>query len=358
MKRKIVFPLTLIFFSILLVSCSSAYVESKPSIGIFMPCKSNTRWITEASEMQQLLEDEGYEVKVYFAEKSSRTQKQQVKTMIEYGADALIISPVEADDLSTILNTAHKNDIVVIAYNELLTNTEGVDAFASFDNNLIGVQQATSLVEGMRSAGEGPYNIEIFIGNSAGSSTDEYYKGVMSVLRPLIKKNEINVPSGQVSTRAISNNGWDLSSEVDRFKLLISNYYSNGTPLNGVLSPTDKLTLKFIDILNDENYYSASAYPVITGQNAELQNLKAIVDSKQHSTIYKDSDLIAQVTCSMVIALLNGQEPEINDNTSFYNGVKIVPAFLCEPILVDKSNYQSILIDTGYIKYEDIFPGE
>lgn len=357
MKKKIVPTIILIFFSLLFVGCNSSYIEPKPSIGIFMPCKSNIRWTSESTEIKKLLEDEGCEVHIYYADKNSRTQKQQIKEMIENGADALIISPVEPNTLSSILNAAHKNNIIVIAYDKLLTNTSGVDAFVSFDNNLIGMLQASSLIDGMQSAGDGPYNVEVFIGNSTGSSTDEYYKGAMSVLQPLIDTGEIKVPSNQISVDDISANGWNLSKELERFEDLLLSYYSDGTTLNGVLSPTDKLTMEFIKILYEKNSYS-STYPIITGQNAEIQNLKAIANSKQYSTIYKDSNLIAQVASSMVIALLNGEELEINDNTTFDNGAKVVPAFLCEPILIDKSNYQSILIDTGYIKYEDIFPEE
>jgi putative multiple sugar transport system substrate-binding protein len=38
----------------------------------------------------------------------------------------------------------------------------------------------------------------------------------------------------------------------------------------------------------------------------------------------------------------------VNNTTDYENGNKVVPSFLLEPIIVDKSNYQPALIDTGY----------
>ena len=52
----------------------------------------------------------------------------------------------------------------------------------------------------------------------------------------------------------------------------------------------------------------------------------------------------------MVNALMKGTEPEINDTTTYDNGVKVVPSYLLKPVLVDKSNWESILIDSGYYK--------
>ncbi len=56
----------------------------------------------------------------------------------------------------------------------------------------------------------------------------------------------------------------------------------------------------------------------------------------------------------MVDAVLGGDEPEINDDKTYDNGEKVVPAHLLEPVSVDKSNYQEILVDSGYLDAEDL----
>jgi len=56
----------------------------------------------------------------------------------------------------------------------------------------------------------------------------------------------------------------------------------------------------------------------------------------------------------MIEALLSGKEPEVNDTKSYDNGVKVVPAYLLEPVSVDITNYKEVLIDSGYYTEEQI----
>jgi putative multiple sugar transport system substrate-binding protein len=54
------------------------------------------------------------------------------------------------------------------------------------------------------------------------------------------------------------------------------------------------------------------------------------------------------VTVAMVTAVLNGQEPEVNDTKTYDNGVKVVPSYLLKPVPVDAGNWEKILIGSGY----------
>ena len=247
---------------------------------------------------------------------------------------------------------------VLQASDRLPLNTAFVDYFVTFDNYLIGADQALSLLDGLSYYGDGPYNIEIFAGETEDSNAVSVYQGAMSVLEPLIENGTIVVLSGMTDMDDIATTRGNNQDAILRFENLLKEYYSDGTPLHGVLSPRDNMSLEFIRILETNTSYISSVYPVITGQNAMCKNVLAIADSRQYSTIYKDYKLLSQIACSMVTAVLNGQIPEVNDSTTFNNGSKVVPAFLCEPILVSKENYESILIDSGYMKSEDIFTGD
>ena len=87
--------------------------------------------------------------------------------------------------------------------------------------------------------------------------------------------------------------------------------------------------------------------PVITGQDAEIQSVKAIITGEQSATVFKDTRALARVTVSMVDALLKDTAPEVNDTSTYDNGVKVVPSYLLKPASVDKSNWKEILIDGG-----------
>jgi putative multiple sugar transport system substrate-binding protein len=56
----------------------------------------------------------------------------------------------------------------------------------------------------------------------------------------------------------------------------------------------------------------------------------------------------------MVDALMSGKEPEVNDTKTYDNGVKVVPSYLLKPVIVDKSNWKQVLVDSGYYKEDQI----
>jgi putative multiple sugar transport system substrate-binding protein len=94
--------------------------------------------------------------------------------------------------------------------------------------------------------------------------------------------------------------------------------------------------------------------PIISGQDAEVPSVKAILRGDQTTTIFKDTRELAKVTVQMVDALLTGGTPEVNDTKTYDNGVKVVPSYLLKPVLVTKDNIKEVLIDGGYYTEDQI----
>ena len=64
--------------------------------------------------------------------------------------------------------------------------------------------------------------------------------------------------------------------------------------------------------------------------------------------MFKDTRELAKQTASMVDAALKGQEVPVNDTKTYNNGVKVVPSYLLTPYSVDITNYEKILVESGY----------
>ena len=73
-----------------------------------------------------------------------------------------------------------------------------------------------------------------------------------------------------------------------------------------------------------------------------------------YSTIYKDTRELAKVTADLVDTVLSGGAPAGLDEKTYNNDVKIVPSILLTPIAVDKSNYEKVLVESGYVKADDL----
>ena len=335
---------------------SPVLAQDKGTIGIAMPTKSSARWISDGNSMVEQFEAAGYTVDLQYAEDDIPNQLAQIENMITKGVDVLVIAAIDGTTLSNALENAHFADIKTIAYDRLIRDSEYVDYYATFDNFKVGVLQANSIVDGLkeRFPDVSPWNVELFGGSPDDNNAYFFYNGAMSVLQPLIDDGTINIVSGQMGMDTVGTLRWDGAVAQARMDNLLSAHYTDKV-VHGVLSPYDGLSIGILSSLKGVGYGSGDLkMPIVSGQDAELQSIKSIIAGEQYSTMFKDTRELARVTVGMVDALLQGGEPEINDTETYNNGVKVVPSYLLEPVSVDASNYEAIVIDSGYHSKDDL----
>jgi putative multiple sugar transport system substrate-binding protein len=332
-------------------SCGGALAQSKGTIGIAMPTKSSARWIDDGNNMVKALKARGYDADLQYAEDDIPNQLSQVEDMVTKGVKALVIAAIDGTTLSDVLKQAKANGITVIAYDRLIRNTPNVDYYATFDNFKVGVLQAQSIVQKLGlNDGKGPFNIELFGGSPDDNNAYFFYNGSISVLKPYIDSKKLVVVSGQMGMDKVATLRWDGATAQARMDNLLSAYYGN-KHLDAVLSPYDGISIGTISSLKGVGYGSSDQpMPVVSGQDAEVPSIKAILRGDQYSTIFKDTRDLAKVAADMVDAALNGKQVVVNDTKTYENGVKVVPAYLLKPVVVDKSNWEKVLIDSGYYK--------
>ncbi|MGB8812441.1 MAG: multiple monosaccharide ABC transporter substrate-binding protein [Paracoccaceae bacterium] len=338
------------------VFAAPLYAQDKGTVGIAMPTKSSARWISDGDSMVAQFTEAGYATDLQYAEDDIPNQLAQIENMITKGVDVLVIAAIDGTTLSNALENAAAAGIKVIAYDRLIRDSGNVDYYATFDNFKVGVQQASSLVAGMkeRFPDVKPFNVELFGGSPDDNNAFFFYNGAMSVLDPLIASGDIVIGSGQMGMDQVGTLRWDGAVAQTRMDNLLSANYTD-KPLHGALSPYDGLSIGILSSLKGVGYGSGDLkMPIVSGQDAELQSIKSIIAGEQYSTVFKDTRELARVTVGMVEALLTGGTPEINDTTTYDNGVKVIPSYLLEPVSVDATNYQTIVIDSGYHKAEDL----
>ncbi|KAA9010613.1 multiple monosaccharide ABC transporter substrate-binding protein [Histidinibacterium aquaticum] len=330
--------------------------QENGTIGIAMPTKSSSRWISDGESMVAQFEEAGYDTDLQYAEDDIPNQLAQIENMITKGVDALVIAAIDGTTLSNALANAAALDIPVVAYDRLIRDSGDVDYYATFDNFQVGVQQANSLVEGLeeRFPDAETWNVELFGGSPDDNNAYFFYDGAMSVLQPLIDDGSINVVSGQMGMDTVGTLRWDGAVAQARMDNLLSAHYTDAQ-VHGVLSPYDGLSIGILSSLKGVGYGSGDQpMPIVTGQDAEIPSVKSILAGEQYSTIFKDTRELARVTVGMVDALLQGGEPEINDTSTYDNGVKVVPSYLLEPVPVDADNWEDVLLGSEYYTRDQI----
>ncbi|TCR68744.1 multiple monosaccharide ABC transporter substrate-binding protein [Bosea sp. BK604] len=326
-----------------------AHAQQKGTIGVSMPTKSSARWIADGDNMVKSLKEKGYAVDLQYAEDDIPNQLAQIENMITKGVKVLVIAAIDGTTLSDALQQAASKGIKVIAYDRLIRNSKNVDYYATFDNFQVGVLQASYIEKALGlKEGKGPFNIELFGGSPDDNNAYFFYNGAMSVLEPYIKSGKLVVRSGQLGMDKVSTLRWDGAVAQARMDNLLSAYYADKR-VDAVLSPYDGLSIGIISSLKGVGYGSGGQpMPVITGQDAEVQSVKSILNKEQTSTVFKDTRELAKVAANMVDASLSGKEVEVNDTKTYENGVKTVPSYLLKPVSVDANNWKETLITSGY----------
>ena len=315
-------------------------------VGISLPTKDLMRWNSDGERMRSELESDGYKVDLQYATNDINTQKVQIQSMIDSGCKVLIIAAIDSISLKEELAMAKESGITVIAYDRPLMESTDVDYYVSFDNFLVGVLQAEYIVNiyGIDNT-KTTYNMEITAGDPSDQNAKMFYDGAYSVLQPYIDSGRIIIVSGQTDFIDVATPSWSTDRARGRAENIIGTYYPMGSIIDAWLCSNDSTALGVAEALAA---VYRGPYPVVTGQDCDISNVKNIINGKQAMSVFKDTRTLASQAVKMAEQILEGQNVDVNDTSTYDNGAKIVPAYLCDPIFVDANNYRDVLIDSGY----------
>ena len=326
---------------------AAAPVEANGTkVGVSMPTKDLQRWNQDGSNMESELKAAGYEVDLQFASNDVQTQVSQIENMIASGANVLVIAAIEGSSLGEALDMAKEAGIPVIAYDRLLMNSDAVSYYATFDNYMVGTKQGEYVVKTLDlDNAEGPFNIEFTAGDPGDNNAGYFFNGAFDVLKPYIESGKLNVVSGQKTFDEAATPTWATETAQSRAENILSSYYADGTNVDVWLCSNDSTALGVENALA-ANYNGT--YPIITGQDCDIENVKNMIAGKQSMSIFKDTRTLASQVVKMVGQILSGSEVDVNDTTTYDNGTGVIPSYLCEPVFADVNNYKELLIDSGY----------
>ena len=326
-------------------------------VGIVLPTKDEPRWLQDQAQFESLLGDAGFTSQVLFSQGSSATEKTNVETLVSQGIDVLIICAQDAAAAAAAVEAAKAEGVTVIAYDRLITGTDAVDYYVTFDSVSVGVAQGQYLID---NAPEGS-GIPLYL--YAGASTDNnaflFFEGAWSVLQPKIADGTFVIANsseavalqdsatltrdeeaaiiGQITT------DWDFNVAKSKAEAHLT---AAGADMKGdvvILGPNDGTARSIADVFATDN--DITSY-IVTGQDAEIASVQYIIDGIQSMTIFKDTRILAADSVAMAVSVLNGETPATD--TTYNNEVIDVPSKQTDVTIITQDNVQSELIDSGY----------
>ena len=346
------------------VSCSkkgSKEADSGKTIGIAMPTSTLERWNNDGKYLQSQFESAGFKVDLRYSEDDVTRQNNDVLAMINEGVDLLLIAAIDGTKLSGTLETAKSKGIPVVAYDRLIMDTHALTYYVSFDNRAVGRLQGEFVRDQLKlDSSSGPYNIEFVAGDPADNNAKYFYDGAYDVLLSYLESGKLVIPSGKDSFESVATAKWSTDTAKKNMKDTLTSYYGSGMDLDVVLCANDSTALGVTQAL--PLAYSGKKYPLITGQDGDIANLRNLVDGKQAMTVYKnvhDEAIVTFEVCKMILddeiptsKLCENLQVDVSfDSESYNNGVKYVQSYLLMPSVITKDNLQ-MLVDYGLYQWD------
>lgn len=333
-------------------------------VGISMPSHVLERWTRDGEFLKNSFEKAGYKVIIRYADDLIDSQIDDIDYMIKKKADVMLITPIDSSSLAAVLDRAAQANITVIAYDRLLMDSANVSYYVSFDNYRVGQLQGEFIRDRLRldemKRGEHK-NIEIISGDPVDNNARYFYSGAYDVLSPYLDSSILTVPSGMKTYYETAISSWSTTLANERFISILNSYYTNDTKLDAVLCANDSTASGVVQAIGSQ--YPSPKKVVITGQDADVPNLKYIEEGRQTMTVYKALPNEAVVALALTEAVIEGAEPDDSwiesqkfgfdvrlDTKQYDNGEKKVPSLLLAPVMITKDNIDKELIKPGYYK--------
>lgn len=335
--------------------------EGTVDVGIVLPTKDEPRWIQDQAKFEEVIKTTDYKTEVLFSQGSSATEKTNVETLISKGIDVLIICAQDAAAAAGTVEEAQKAGIKVIAYDRLITDTEAVDYYVTFDSLEVGKKQGQYLIDNAKGTGLPLY---LYAGAATDNNAFLFFEGAWSVLQPKIAdgtfviKNSSEAVALQDKATLIRDEQAKIIGQVTTdwdFNIAKSKAEANLTTAKKadkgdcfILAPNDGTARSIADAFKADS--DVTSYQ-ITGQDSEKASVQYVIDGKQSMTVFKDTRVLATDAMNMAVSILKGETVEAT--SSYNNKVKDVPAKQSPIVVVTAENVQEALIDSGYYPASD-----
>lgn len=335
--KKIYYLLCLAFLAVSAIfvgGCGSSDDTGTKTVALAMPNSSDS-WKRNGEAIKQALEREGFVVMLEFAD-TAEQQNDHIKKMIESKPKCIVIGAVDSIKLADVLKNAKEENIPIIAYDRLIMQSDAISYYVTFDNEAVGAAMGEYLEAALNlKTGAGPFNIEFFAGDPADNNAHLFFSGAMKVLQPYLDSKQLVCPSGETTFEKVNTKDWKPENATVRMEKLLDGPDA-GLQLDAILSPNDGVAGGIIAALNNKGY--SGNWPLITGQDCDPNAIKMIQEGKQAMTISKPPATLSAKCVRMIKSVVEGTEPDINDITTYNNGVLTVPSYLCTPRIINIEN--------------------
>jgi D-xylose transport system substrate-binding protein len=327
---------------------SSGTASASGKVGVILPdATTSPRW--EANDrplLKAAFDAAGLKSDIQNANGDKQKFATICDSMTNEGVKVLAIVNLDSETGTACLKKAQQAGIKTIDYDRL-TLGGGASYYVSFDNVQVGKLMGQGLETCLTKAGKtSGVNIVMIDGDPTDNNAALFKQGYKAALQPMFDSGKYKLVGDQTGK-------WDATVAGTAFEQL---YTANGGKIDGVVSANDTMAGGIIARLKAN---SLNGKVPVTGQDASIPGLQAILSGDQCVSIFKDIKKEADATAGLAKALIAGQTPPSDlVNGSVRDTVlnKDVPSALQVPQAIFQNNVEDV-VTAGYWKASQICTG-
>jgi D-xylose transport system substrate-binding protein len=341
--------LTLSLASCGVLNASESGGEASPTkgdditVGLLLPETANTRYEQFdypifKEKVASLTKNKG-KVEYANAQASADKQAEQLQEMIDDRVDVIVLDAVDAHAVAQGVRKAKEAGIPVIAYDRL---AEGpIDAYISFDNELVGEAQGRALLEALGDKAGGSARVVMMNGSPTDPNAKQFKAGAMSEL------------NGKVTiAKSYDTEDWKPENAEAHMAEAIGAIGKDN--IAAVYSANDGMAGGIVKALKAAG---VTDLPPVTGQDADLAAVQRIVAGEQYMSVYKPYPQEAESAAEMAVAKVQGRDIQFDALTRDKVDSpthKGIPAQLLPVVSLTRSNIESTVVADGIYEVSDI----
>ena len=308
---------------------------NKKVIGFSIDTLAIERWQRALDVFSSRVKELGADVIVQNAGNSIEEQNRQLMYLLERNVDVIVVLPKQADSITESVQKIKAKNIPVISYDRLTLNAP-VDLYITINSEKVGETMAKGLLR--KTKGTNWYYI-------LGPEEDYNMTLIKKGINNIISKNT-NVSIDYV----YYTDGWNYDLANEEMIRLIK----NGRIPNAIICGNDAVADSVIQALT--TYYNGD-HICICGQDADIAACQNIINKKQDFTVYKPITKLAETAAIYAVRIAKGESVEelSADIASINNGFGKIPVIWLDPVLVDNTNMDKIVIDSGFHTHYDVY---
>ncbi|TDX48225.1 substrate-binding domain-containing protein [Orenia marismortui] len=315
-------------------------------IGFLLKTMQEERYLRDKFAFEDEVKRLGAKLIFDAASNDENLQLARFKRMLDKNVDVVVLQPVSSNKTSEMIELAHKQGVKVVGYDSLILNAD-LDAHVMQDSWAVGRLQGEAMLEWFKEKkGKVEGNVVLIKGHPNDSNAIMMTSGA----KRIIKNN-----SGLNLVAERWHKGWSSDKAMATAVELLDKYDNN---IDAFICNNSGMARGIIAALEAKGLADSDKV-FVAGSDADLQNIKYLVQGKQNVEIFKKIKPLAKAAANLAYKLAKNPRKEIKELTvvdrMLNNGYKEVPTIVTPIVRVIKDNIDQTVIKADFYDKDDIY---